>query len=78
MSRKKKILAIIFKDLDRLFMTMSIGFFIVAIIGDTLFDKPSGEYRYLFIYAALALAASFTCRITQIFLESEETTQAQK
>lgn len=77
MSRKKKILALVLHDLDRLAMGLFMAFLVLALIGDTLFDKPSGEYRYLFGYAVVALVTSFALRVSPVFLGLETATKNQ-
>lgn len=78
MSRKKKILALVLHDLDRLAMWLFMAFLVFALIGDTVFDKPSGEYRYLFGYAVVALVISFVLRILPVFLGLETVTKNQE
>lgn len=78
MSRKKKILALVLHDLDRLAMWLSMAFLVLALIGDIVFDKPSGEYRYLFGYAVKALVISFVLRILPVFLGLETVTKNQE
>lgn len=75
MSRKKKILALVLHDLDRLAMGLSLAFLVLALIGDTVFNKPSGEYRYLFGYAVLALVISFVLRVLPVFIGLETVTK---
>ena len=74
MSRKKKILALILHDLDRLAMWLFMAFLVFALIGDSVFDKPSGEYRY----AVVALVTSFALRILPVFLGLETVTKNQE
>ncbi|NLY14875.1 MAG: hypothetical protein GXZ05_00640 [Gammaproteobacteria bacterium] len=78
MSRKKKILALVLHDLDRLAMWLSMAFLVLALIGDTVFDRPGGEYRYLFGYAMVALVISFVLRVLPVFLGLETVTKNQE